>query len=69
MLHRSLTTIASHPRWRLRTRDVRERLEHYARVMRGAASLATRSFEESQSTSAYAYRSDLRDFRADMAKA
>ncbi len=37
MLHRSLTTIVNHPRCRLPTRDVRERLEHYARVMRGEA--------------------------------
>jgi hypothetical protein len=36
-LHRSLTTIANHPRCRLPTRDVRERLEHYARIMRGQA--------------------------------
>jgi hypothetical protein len=35
MLHRSLTTIANHPRCRLPVRDVRERLEHYSRVMRG----------------------------------
>ena len=35
MLHRSLTTIANHPRCRLPVREVRERLEHYARVMRG----------------------------------
>jgi hypothetical protein len=34
MLHRSLTTIANHPRCRLPVREVRERLEHYARVMR-----------------------------------
>ena len=37
MLHRSLTTVASHPRCRLPVREVRERLEHYARVMRGEA--------------------------------
>jgi hypothetical protein len=35
VLHRSLTTIAKHPRCRLPTRDVRERLEQYARLMRG----------------------------------
>ncbi len=35
MLHRSLTTIANHPRCRLPTRDVRERLEIYAELMRG----------------------------------
>lgn len=35
MLHRSLTTIANHPRCRLPTREVRERLEQYARLMRG----------------------------------
>jgi hypothetical protein len=35
MLHGSLTTIANHPRCRLPVRDVRERLEHYSRVMRG----------------------------------
>jgi hypothetical protein len=34
-LHRSLTTIANHPRCRLPTRDIRERLEQYARLMRG----------------------------------
>ncbi len=37
MLHRSLTTIANHPRCRLPVRDVRERLEQYARLMRGEA--------------------------------
>jgi hypothetical protein len=37
MLHRSLTTIANHPRCRLPVREVRERLEHYARAMRGEA--------------------------------
>ncbi len=35
ILHRSLTTIANHPRCRLPTRDMRERLEQYARLMRG----------------------------------
>lgn len=37
MLHRSLATIANHPRCRLPVREVRERLEHYAHVMRGEA--------------------------------
>jgi hypothetical protein len=37
MLHRSLTTIANHPRCRLPVREVRERLEHYARAIRGEA--------------------------------
>jgi hypothetical protein len=37
MLHRSLTTIANHPRCRLPMRDVRVRLEQYARLMRGEA--------------------------------
>jgi hypothetical protein len=37
MLHQSLTTIADHPRCRLPTRDVHERLEQYARLMRGEA--------------------------------
>jgi hypothetical protein len=37
MLHRSLTTIANHPRCRLPTREVRERLERYARLARGEA--------------------------------
>jgi hypothetical protein len=34
MLHRSLTAIANHPRCRLPVREVRERLDHYSRVMR-----------------------------------
>ncbi len=34
VLHQSLTTIANHPRCRLPTRDVRERLERYARLTR-----------------------------------
>jgi predicted nucleic acid-binding protein len=34
-LHRSLTIIANHPRCRLPMRDVRERLEQYARLTRG----------------------------------
>jgi hypothetical protein len=35
MLHRSLTTIANHPRCRLPTRDIRERLQQYTCLMRG----------------------------------
>jgi hypothetical protein len=35
VLHTALTTVEAHPRCRLPVREIRERLDHYAQLMRG----------------------------------